>query len=176
MLLLATLFGVLPVAYVLDQGPPYLSSRYWLLLVLLPVGLLGAVLAVASVRNRVGWRIDESHVEMWTRGLVRRRSERIARAEYVALITVSGEQPGFLGSRPRYQIVLWHGADPMRQILLYAGPSERRFRARLDAYTTLLGLPLNPPGLDLVEMPDRMLAALAAEHVRREHGSTPRSS
>lgn len=159
MLLLPVLFLVLPGAYFADQGGPYPLGRIWPALLLAPVGALGLVLAVACVRTRVGWTVDETHVEMWVQGLVRRNVERVPRSDYVALGTLAGEQPGFLRNRPRFQVILWHRDDAIRQVILYAGPSEKRFRERLDTYQRLFGLPVDPPGLALMEMPDWFLAA-----------------
>ena len=166
MLLLAVLFGVLPIAYLASQGGPYPLSRIWLPLVLVPVGAIGLLLAAVCVRSRVGWRVDDAQVEMWVQGLLRRTVDRVPRSEYVALVTPPGEQPGFIGSRRRYQVILWHRDEAIRQVILYAGPSETRFRERLESYRLLFGLPVNPPELELVEMPDWMLDALARREVR----------
>lgn len=150
-LILVVLFLVLPVAYWADQRPPL--SRAWPIAVLMPVGLLGAWWAVACVRIRIRWTIDETHVEVSLRSVLGTTTSRVPRSEYVALVTPHGTQPGFTGVRARYQVVLWHPDQAVKQVVLYAGPSESRFEARLDTYRTLFGLPVNPPGLDIVEVP-----------------------
>ncbi len=150
-LMLVALFLVLPIAYWIDERPAI--SRAWPLVVASLLGVLGLVWAVACVRVRVGWVVDETHVQMSSRGLIATQTSRIPRSEYVAIVTPNGLQPGFIGERTRYQIVLWHPDDPMKQIVLYAGPNERLYQERLETYRVLLALPVNPPGLDLIEIP-----------------------
>lgn len=149
-LMLSVLFFILPIAYWIDERPSL--GRAWPLLAMLLLGALGVVWTIACVRVRVGWRIDESTVEMSSRGLITTQTSRIPRTEYVAIVTPTGLQPGFVGNRPRYQIVLWHPDDPMKQIVLYAGPNERLYQERLETYRALFALPVNPPGLDLIEL------------------------
>ena len=147
-LLLAVLFLVLPLAFFADlqSKAPTRLAEAWPELVVSLVGLLAVPWIALCFRSRVLWSIDGTAVEVSLRGLFTTQTSREPLDAYTALVTPLASQPGFIGPRPRYTIVLLHSAAPVRNVVLYAGPDEQRFSERLEAYRQLFALPINPPG------------------------------
>lgn len=146
LLLGAVLLLVLPVAYLLDTG----ARPEWWTFIVLAGGLACAVGTVAALRMRVRFVIDEKSVSVAFRTLSGTQSTVVPLSEYVALVTTALHEPAFVGTRPVHHIVLWHRDDSMKQVQLWVGHDEKKLAARLAQYQALFGLPVNPPGLQVL--------------------------
>jgi len=147
-----TLLLVLPVAYTLDTRTPLNG----LALLFMAVGLLMLYAMIYTARCRISWEITAQAVALRFRHMFRTQASEAPLSEYVALLTPVSREPGFLGTREVKQIVLWHGEAAAKQVTLYAGRDDKVFASRLATYQRLFRLPVNPPGVEVMELPDGM--------------------
>jgi hypothetical protein len=148
----ATLLGFLPLALTLTTP----SKLGWPLVLVAAVGAACALGCVWSVCFRVTYEVTASHAQVRLRRFWSTRTSQVPLSEYVALLTLTSAEPALIGTRGVRQILLWHRSESVKQVMLFAGRNEKKFAQRLEAYRRLFGLPVNPPGLDVVELPAGM--------------------
>ena len=68
------------------------------------------------------------------------------------LISTGSSVKGFIGQRENYPITLFHGSDSRKQVTLSFGVKKDVFDRRLRTYQRLLGLPVDPEHLRVLEI------------------------
>jgi hypothetical protein len=152
-LLVVSICLVIPVWYLSAEG---LEKFRWIYGVMMVFGCGAFYLAVLALTTRFSILIDGHNVRLSNSRLFRTREVKVPLSEYIALLTPTSEEPGFIGQRKLFSIVLWHHSDVAKQVSLYTTPSERKLQERCWLYEELFRLPVNPETIKIGQIPEHM--------------------
>jgi hypothetical protein len=123
-------------------GEGFFPRMHWFATVLFVVGLLVVWQCIRVFRFRIAYAIDSRDVRVMIANFQGRNESVEPLATYRAVVGATTLEPGFIGKRPFYHVVLMHSDALHKQVVLYTTFNERAFKQRLAFYGQLLQKPV----------------------------------
>ncbi|MBX9725444.1 MAG: hypothetical protein K2X81_28865, partial [Candidatus Obscuribacterales bacterium] len=128
------------------------------------IGIVCLIIGAYYYSGTLKYEITASELQLTIGGCLGKSKEIEPLKSYCAL--VSKESVSDDGSS-EYYIILWHNKFFAKNVNLYIGYDENTFVKRMAELEVLLGLPVNPSGLEVVEIPANLVDSILDSQNRR---------